>query len=136
MVYSTNQNRDLPKKYTLKHFCLLQNLRVLKLLLNIRMYLSPTMFNPMNPITIMSNFLFVMIPKIIAWGPQLGRGSAFTGFLPPAFFMAAIYFFWSSVMNASSEDPPLFFCSLNLSIITPTRRLRVKKLPKTMKKTK
>ena len=93
------------------------------------------MFIKINPIIIMSNFLFVTIPNTTAWGPQLGRGSALSGFLLPAFFMAAMYFFWSSVMNVSS-DPPLFFCSLNLSMITPTRRLRVKKDPKTMKATK
>jgi hypothetical protein len=40
--------------------------------------------------------------------------------LDEAFFMAAMYFFWSSVMKASSELPPLFFCSLNLSMMTPT----------------
>ena len=73
----------------------------------------------MKAITIMSNFLFVMIPNMIAWtekikvkispakirvleelfcmienltwGPQLGLGSAFTGFFPPAFFIAAMY---------------------------------------------
>ena len=90
----------------------------------------------MKPMMIISNFLFVIIPKIMACGPQLGLGRALTGFLFPAFFMAAMYFFWSSVMKASKELPPLFFCSLNLSMMTPTNRLRVKKLPKTMKKTK
>ena len=94
------------------------------------------MLSPMKPITIMSNFLLVMMPKMTACGPQFGRGSAFTGFFPPAFFMAAMYFFWSSVMNASRLEPPLFFCSLNLSMMTPTRRFSVKKLPNTMKKTK
>ena len=69
-------------------------------------------------------------------GAQLGLGRAFVGFLLPAFFIAAMYFLWSSVMNVSKEDPPLFFCSLNLSMITPTRRFRVKKLPNTMKATK
>ena len=94
------------------------------------------MLRPMKPMTIMSNFLLVMIPKTTACGPHVGRGKAFTGFFPPAFFIAAMYFFWSSVMKASRELPPLFFCSLNLSMMTPTSRLRVKKEPKTMKKTK
>ena len=83
----------------------------------------------------MSNFLLVTIPNTTACGPQLGRGSALSGFLLPAFFMAAMYFFWSSVMKVS-RLPPLFFCSLNLSIMTPTSRLRVKNDPNTMKATK
>ena len=29
--------------------------------------------------------------KIVTWGPQFGLGSAFTGFFPPAFFIAAMY---------------------------------------------
>ena len=95
-----------------------------------------TIFNPIKAMIIMSNFLLVMIPKMIACGPHVGLGRAFTGFLLPAFFIAAMYFFWSSVIKASSEDPPLFFCSLNLSIMTPTNRLRVKKLPNTIKNTK
>ena len=70
------------------------------------------------------------------WGAQVGLGSAFVGFLFPAFFIAAIYFLWSSVMKVSKEEPPLFFCSLNLSMMTPTRRLRVKNAPNTMKATK
>ena len=90
----------------------------------------------MKPMIIISNFLLQIIPKMIACGFQVGRGKAFIGFLFPAFFMAAMYFLCSGVMNASREEPPLFFCSLNLSMMTPTRRLRVKKLPKTMKATK
>ena len=95
-----------------------------------------TMLSMMKPMIIMSNFLLVIIPNTTACGGQDGRGRAFRGFFPLAFFMAAMYFFWSSVMKASSEEPPLFFCSLNLSIMTPTRRFRVKKLPNTMKATK
>ena len=94
------------------------------------------MLSMIKPMMIMSNFLFVIIPNITACGGQEGRGRAFRGFFPLAFFMAAMYFFWSSVMKASREEPPLFFCSLNLSMMTPTRRLRVKKLPNTMKATK
>ena len=94
-----------------------------------------TIFKPMKPMIIMSNFLFVIISKTIACGAQVGLGRDFVGFFPPAFFMAAMYFFWSSVMRAS-RDPPLLFCSLNLSMMTPTRRLRVKKLPKTINATK
>ena len=90
----------------------------------------------MKPMMIMSNFLLVMIENTMACGIHAGLGNAFTGFFELAFFMAAIYFFWSSVMKASSELPPLFFCSLNLSMITPTSKLRVKNDPKRMKKTK
>ena len=94
------------------------------------------MLRPMKPMMIISNFLLVMIENTMDCGFQEGRGKALTGFLELAFFMAAIYFFWSSVMKASKELPPLFFCSLNLSMITPTSRLRVKKDPKRIKKTK
>ena len=69
------------------------------------------MLRPMKPMTIMSNFLLVMIPKTTACGPHVGRGKAFTGFFPPAFFIAAMYFFWSSVMNVSAGThrmSPLF----------------------------
>ena len=34
------------------------------------------MFNPMKPMMIISNFLFVIIPKIMAFGTQLGLGRA------------------------------------------------------------
>ena len=94
------------------------------------------MLRPMNPMMIMSNFLLVTTANMIACGFQAGLGRAFTGFFVDAFFMAAMYFFWSSVMKASRLLPPLFFCSLNLSMMTPTSRLRVKKDPNTMKKTK
>ena len=94
------------------------------------------MFNTMKAIMMMSNFLLVTIPKTIAWGFQFGLGKAFVGFFLPAFLMASTYFFWSSVMKVSNEEPPLFFCSLNLSMMTPTRRLRVKNAPNTMKATK
>ena len=39
-------------------------------------------------------------------------------------------------MNISKEPPAFFFCSLKLSMMTPMKRLRVKKEPKMMKKTK
>ena len=42
----------------------------------------------------------------MAWGFQKGLGRDFNGFLVEAFFMAAMYLFWSSVMNASKDDPP------------------------------
>ena len=84
---------------------------------------------------IISNFLLVTMENTMACGFQAGLGKALTGFLELAFFMAAMYFFWSSVMKVS-RLPPLFFCSLNLSMMTPTRRLRVKKDPNTMKATK
>ena len=64
------------------------------------------MLRPMKPMIIMSNFLLVMIENTMAWGFQDGLGSALTGFFEEAFFMAAMYFFWSSVMKASSELPP------------------------------
>ena len=94
------------------------------------------MLRPMKPMMIISNFLLVMIENTMDCGFQEGRGKALTGFLELAFFMAAIYFFWSSVMKASKELPPLFFCALNVSMSTPTSRLRVKKDPKRIKKTK
>jgi len=40
------------------------------------------------------------------------------------------------MMTLSGFHCTLFFCSLNLSMMTPTNRLRVKKLPKMMKETK
>ena len=46
------------------------------------------------------------IPNTMAWGFQKGLGRDFNGFLVEAFFMAAMYLFWSSVMNASKDDPP------------------------------
>ena len=66
-----------------------------------------TMLRKMKPMIIMSNFLLVTMPKITAWGPHWGRGNAFRGFFVPAFFIAAMYFFWSSVMNVSSDPPYL-----------------------------
>ena len=42
----------------------------------------------------------------MAWGFQKGLGRDFNGFLVEAFFIAAMYLFWSSVMNASKDDPP------------------------------
>ena len=46
------------------------------------------------------------IPNTMACGLQKGLGKDFNGFLVDAFFMAAMYLFWSSVMNASRDDPP------------------------------
>jgi hypothetical protein len=60
----------------------------------------------MNAMIIMSNFLLVMMEKTMACGFQVGLGRALAGFLDEAFFMAAMYFFWSSVMKASRELPP------------------------------
>ena len=56
------------------------------------------------------------IPNTMAWGFQKGLGRDFNGFLVEAFFMAAMYLFWSSVMNASKDDPPekVIHDSLNL----------------------
>lgn len=51
------------------------------------------MLRPMKAMMIMSNFLLVMMEKIIDCGFHDGRGNALTGFFVEAFFMAAMYFF-------------------------------------------